>query len=396
MRNEVCKRIVSAFLAVLFCFSISPTPVYADSNANIQAMINFFQGVDADAGFDDESLRIFGTFVSNFYTPYVTDSSNITECIEQGIDRLCGNNTAVKNAASDLTSALIANIVENSEPLTASDGEQLTLSLIFQYQNDWVGDKAFAGEKGDLFALESVGAENGNIYRGAEVTAAGGKPSAFCDVAVMYSLMAGLTRDPAKVGKFIASDSESEGTSRALCVTPFGDIITMSSSHDFTIVVPACLNPYTFSIEGNKLPMANRFYMSSLAQPISANENGINNSLVATDAPNGVFVYGVGLGKTETANSSSDLDKVGYYFKFDQRKLTKLAEAYSKNSAMNMYERMNKIIANRYFYADTDAMSLAKLTQGMLFVDMNGFASAEELDKYSFQYIFSTLSLINI
>lgn len=389
MRDKFYKRVVSAVLAVFFCFSIAPTPVYADSNANIQAMISFFEGVDADAGFDDESLRIFGTFVSNFYTPYVTDSTNITECIEQGIDKLSGNNSAVKNAASDLTNALIANIIENSEPLK-NGSEQLTLAHIFQYRNNWTGDTSFSGEKGALFALESAGVENGNTYRGAEVTEAGGKSSAFCDVAVMYSLMAGLTRDSDKVGKFIASDSDSEGASRALCVTPFGDIITMSASRDFTIIVPACLNPYTFSIQGNKLPMANRFYMSSLAQPISANENGINNSLVATGAPNGVFVYGVGLGRSDIANSSADLDKVGYYFKFDQKKLYDLARAYDKNSAMDMFECMNKIIANRYFYADTTADSLSQLSQGMLFVDMNGFVSAEELDKYSLQYIFST------
>lgn len=391
MRNRFCRRIVSAVLTVLLCFNAFSMPVYADSNTNIQAMINFFQGKDADAGFDAESLRIFGAFISNFYTPYITNDTNITECIEMGINQLSGDNQALKGATSDLTNALIANIVENSEPLM-NGGSQMTLTDIYQYSIDWSGTRTYSGKKqGELFALESGAAENGLSYREAETTTVNGSSAAFCDVAVTYSLMAGLTADTDGVGKWLESNTKSDdGTAPGLFITPFGDIITKLNNMSFTIIVPACLNPYTFSITGNKLPMANRFYMSSLAQPQTSNTNGINNSLTENGAPNGTYVYGVGLANTDSVSSSNNLDKVGYYFKFNHNLLEDLAKSYSKNSATDMYENMNKILANRYFYASTDSESLSALTQGMLFVDMDGFVSADDLDKYSLQYIFSS------
>lgn len=407
--------------------SMTAIPVSADATSNSQAMINFFSGMEGDIQPTDGDLQVFGTFCSNFYTPYVTNQDNITDCIKAGCDALFSGSTpsGKQEAVDTLAKGVIANIVNNSQPLEYN-GDNFYISNIYQLKNyQWgSGDEENATTREytlsgkPLFALQSGDDKVSKIFAVSATNGSKHLSAASCSMATTLSLMAGLAEDTDAtvtsvmnlIGENIEYTSSShEEASAMLYITPFGDIIAKSGNANFTIIVPGCLNPYTFTTDGSIVPVANRFVISSLKGNSGNNVDGINAVLkMDNGSVNNTYVYGLGLDSDDDSDaSSSDLDYVGYYFKFDHRVLKNIASAVAKeriarghtadnNQGIDMIEDMSELLSNRYFY--TSQADMKKTMQGILLFDFKseGYKSLDEMRDIGLSYFYDDLNQANI
>lgn len=267
-KHRAVDRVLSVFLAVFMCVSVCVVDVSADSQSNQRAMIQYFENQGANAISDkitDADLRLFGLFVSNFYTPYETviDTSGNTEesSFPQVVRDVCAfllgysdtESMSAENAAiaDKFAASMLTTVMDNKKQLfLRKTGESETVGVTW---TDWFKNTASA---------ELVDADGNTWFTYKERTLVKGNllpvyddKDAYCDIATLISLSAG--NDAASA--YMSAD-DNDSAVYALYIDSFGDIIDGQG----TVLIPACINPYTYSSTGNKLPINNAFYMGGL------------------------------------------------------------------------------------------------------------------------------------
>lgn len=222
------------------------TSTEQDSKTLSRSMIQYFRTKNEldETCITNDEMRVFGAFISNFYVPYktkVTSLSSDTDLKKKILDTFFGGDSSQEKTLDNLLKKLEESYTSNSEKLyKSSDGT------------------------GDLVDLLSL------IYGDCDMYRSNGE--------IVYNKATSeedLFRAPTLISLLVDVDSsckyfENNGDKAAstnLKVSAFGDIIT----NDGIVVVPACLNPYTFyktsdknKIETLRLPLNNSFMMGNM------------------------------------------------------------------------------------------------------------------------------------
>lgn len=306
--KTIAKRLVAATLATITTvFSITPciaeaaAPGYASRSS---AMIQFFASEDITGQITAEDLKLFGIYMSNFYEPFETDNTNILQVMKTACEKLMGGSIPTEGATSveTLIGAVHGNIQNYSSPIVGANGTEVSLSDIlntggtFYIPYRYKISTTSAEESSDA---QTVATEEVNTDVTDEVASdlgeeGGSEPTAqavstqlvkeeglfpcwthvvgsealldsddvegagsYCNFALMLSIFCNTDN---------AVDFLSTGRiDDTLMLSPFGDILTSSGC----IVIPGCLNPYTWSSDGLCLPLINDIAMPLIKDNLS-------------------------------------------------------------------------------------------------------------------------------
>lgn len=300
------KKMYKIFLCFTLVFSISVSifsnniTVYADSNSRSKNWIALGaeRGRVSSLGTDEfsyDEMRILGIFLSNFYIPWstqinnandseadvstknnmvraLTDSLNFDQSVAEGLVNAVYSmsQSSAKELYIDFENA------ENPEGAKCSYANMITafLSSKFTEGSDiniyWKDD---SGNKHTVFSGE-------NCKEGAcsyvlssilsQLNLSSGYGSAFLGTSVDSENSGKLTKEDVNNWTSMFADPKEGLTSCALgqqmYVDCFGNIICDNGQGRAFIVVPACLNPYTFIKDGygagDAMPVNNLYFMS--------------------------------------------------------------------------------------------------------------------------------------
>lgn len=272
--KRLFKSVISIILIFTVCIIGATVTVYADPDSSsgtdyskrATAMINFFHNKNSGVEVSDisaEEFRVFGVFLSNFILPLNTDLSEI-------------DTTLTTDNNADLTSN--HNAWELFCDAFGKDkDEELLQKLLSAYKsviNETIGDDSKLyyykdGTKatatvGTIFNWYSL-ANDGQIF----YTVADGEKKAVFSTKNDVGKVAFLLSIGTSMG--VVSDSNDISECHVY-VTPFGDIVYKTDDDKVRVIVPACLNPYTYSESGDKLYINNSFAMGCL---ISENDAAV-------------------------------------------------------------------------------------------------------------------------
>lgn len=267
-KHRVIGRVLAGFLAIYMCISVCVVNVSADSQSNQRAMIRYFENQGANAiseKITDADLRLFGLFVSNFYTPYETviDTSGNAEdsSFPQVVKDVCAfllgysdtESMSAENAAiaDKFAASMVTTVMDNKKQLyMRKTGENEVVGVTW---TEWFKNTDSAelvdADGNTWFTYQKRASFNGKLQPTYD------DKNAYCDMATLISLSAG--NDAASA--YMSADNNDSAV-YALYIDSFGDIIDGQG----TVLIPACINPYTYSSTGNCLPINNAFYMGGL------------------------------------------------------------------------------------------------------------------------------------
>lgn len=237
---------------------------YADSNDRQRAMIQYFENQGATGITDnitEADLRLFGIFMSNFYEPFSTNLlqgsvDSTSQTYEEKVKTVCAYlmgysdytdmSSQNQEIASEFATKMLANIKNNKKALYLATDTEIDITTINQCTlRTWL-------EQTQNVQLVD---ENGNVFFKYEPQSTGN--SRYCDVATIVALAAGGDSYATYVDQIEEADND---IAYALYITPFGDIIDGSG----LVIIPGCINPYTWNSNGNAMPINNSFYMGGL------------------------------------------------------------------------------------------------------------------------------------
>ena len=301
MFNKVFSFILVSI--ILFNLGIVCVPVNAaDSNANRQSFINFYSGSEdyATLNVENMSAQDFATlavFISNYFEPGYTTLSqlvNESDMTASGtfFEYLCSNlNTLSNGEKKDEIKKIIMKIGENISSFFNDSGS--TNGILYSKIN---GSKTYAGwtlldrmgdfdlVNGTLPNYELYFTENGSekvaintsspAFRASFQVLAAYNPSLFLDKEGIDSMVFLIVDHFGNIWGYKDSTvDDPESLTEGLMSFGFADF-TKGNLDNIYLIMPACLNPATFStgvksINDLKFPMMNRFVLSCL---LSANE----------------------------------------------------------------------------------------------------------------------------
>lgn len=283
-------RVLSVLLALCICTTICIIDTSADSQSNQRAMIKYFENQGASAigeNITEADLRLFGLFISNFYTPYETvidtsgnsEESNFTQVVRDVCAFLLGyaDTESMSTENTEIADKFAASIITTVQQTS----KQLKLRVNGVMQEGGVTWTAWLLHNTDKVEMLD---DLGNVWFTFDSSANSMSKSAFCDMATMIALSAG---DDAAKAYLTAEDNEQ--SVKMLYVDAFGDIIDGQG----TVIIPACINPYTYTMDGSKLPINNAFYMGGLLSSLHKLEYDYNKEYSSLDYSLG-FMDGAG------------------------------------------------------------------------------------------------------
>lgn len=245
-------RVLSVLLALCICTTVCIIDTSADSQSNQRAMIKYFENQGASAigeNITEADLRLFGLFISNFYTPYETVIDTSGNSAESSFPQIVRDVCAFLLGYSD-TDSMSAENAAIADKFAASIIETVQKTRMQLKLQTYVGVQD-GGVTWTTWLLQSAASlvdTDGNVwFRCGDNTN--------CDFATLVALSAG--DEAAKA--YITADDRDQST-KMLYIDAFGDIIDEQG----TVLIPACINPYTYSVTGEKLPINNAFYMGGL------------------------------------------------------------------------------------------------------------------------------------
>lgn len=263
--KRIFKSVISFILILTICVCATLT-VNADPDTNgvsdyskrATAMINFFHNKNSGIEANDisaEEFRVFGVFLSNFVLPFNTDLKNIDATLKKG-----GSLEQDHNAWDLFCDAFGKGSVKDKEPLsTLLHCYKSVMNDVFdniddKYKLYYKKDGEYkVATWGEVLNWDSLA--NDGVYLCSKI---GGDYKVVFDTATEVGKSAFMLSVGSVMGTDGLSDSDTELKDAILLVSPFGDIC-YKKGEELRVLVPACLNPYTFSDKGDKLYLNNSF-----------------------------------------------------------------------------------------------------------------------------------------
>lgn len=315
---NLMKRVISVVLAcVLAVTLLVPIQVSAyDSNQRASAMVTYFKdnATESIENFTEEDIRLFGLYISNFYTPLVTTEQNIAPAIKDAISKIKGGSSLTdtdNKLVESLASIIINNIIEKSEPLKTESGEPVTLADFIYgkeasaYTLQYNGKAIFGNAKVviDTTDEEDESGEDGSVSYGDT----GQTLETFTekDLNPLSNFLKAIIIDEAdkKIGQDWLKVVFETHVQTELYLTPFGDIVAKKQGENsFLVVLPACLNWYSYSSSSVKIPLMSSFLLSKCLIHDSVN----NGAEVEITKDNNKLTDSNGLAITKLARVYSD------------------------------------------------------------------------------------------
>lgn len=222
-----------------------------DSKTLSRSMIEYFRTANAldENCITNDEMRVFGAFISNFYRPYTTNLLDIATDTAEGsvydkvLNTFFGGDTNQEQMLKTVLDKVQSGVTANSEFVYANGDvtKGVTLHTLLNY--------AHPDNK-----IKTLQRENGAVVFDLDNT--------YCRELFDLTFIC----DVAGTQNFIQNFG-SKAKAEKIKITPFGDIITESG----LVVVPACLNPYTFYKTSNintedkvRFPVNNAFIMGNL------------------------------------------------------------------------------------------------------------------------------------
>lgn len=295
------KRLTAIFLTVVLSIGIFGT-VKASAlsyNDRSAAMIQFFSNTEIDTTPNEEDIRVLGVYLSNFYTPFVTNYRDIKDTLEDAIAYLMGGEVPAGSEATvtTLVNYILTNMSKQrqqlymrttglyelaSSEITSTEATTKTVEASLRrvyMEGGYKGTKAYddgvtigdgdtvgpvSGRRATNIELYWTDADGEHVVFNAAVINIKGTlywvtdEKYACGAAMMMGLSR-LVEQADSLGQ-ISEDLMVSILEDSLYVTPFGDIITNAG----IVVLPGCLNPYLWSKDGNTIPLINSFVTNAL------------------------------------------------------------------------------------------------------------------------------------
>lgn len=301
--KEVIKRgtVIASALVLSLCNGISlyvdaeeATTEANNSNTLSRSMIEYFRTKNAvdESYISNDEMRVFGAFLSNFYRPFKTNLNELSTNVEEDsvydkvINVFFGGDTSQETTLKMVLNKVEQGVINNSEDLYVDENCTTYATLTNYFAN-----------KGAFTLYRN----NGTVVFGGDAVGTN---------TIKYISM---QADIASTQEYIKNKG-SKAKSVALKVTPFGDIIM----EDGVVVVPACLNPYTFyktsdknTVEKKRLPLNNAFVMGNLVGSDDLTKGSITYSAASNRTANYIGI-GYGMGATSETEDASLLRWMEY------------------------------------------------------------------------------------
>lgn len=288
-----CKRRVArvggSVLAFILIGVSTARPVLADSTTSSSSsgdssstslstsMIQYFRTGNAlqTASITNSEMRVFGAFVSNFYKPGSTQIGQLASnsSLVTQLDNIFFPGDSSGAHANDIKTLLtyVDTAWKQDSSMVMEDSGGKTGTTLHSFLNSHVSlnSDGTVASASPVYADNKQGAVKPVFWSGDK------KQVQTCVSAVVLSAMANTSAYNATFSP--SGTSEGSQDNSALSVDPFGDITIASGKDAGMVVVPACLNPYTFyqTYKGSpstqlRFPINNAFVLGSIT-PISKN-----------------------------------------------------------------------------------------------------------------------------
>lgn len=347
--KKIVAFILSIVIAITAIIPCSLLKVSASASSRTSAMIQFFQNQSAEGltnNITEQDLRLFGIFLSNFYIPFDTNVySDIEEITQNACAYLMGyssytsmtseNQEIVNQFVSKLKSSFDNSYYLYSDEVKGEDGtlggKPVTVqNWLTVKRNDVYTEPVMYGCNNDPNAIITDTAKKDmahffNIKVDSNFDDTGDNMLvAPCNTALMLVLQASM--QDTKGGTALQDYLNKEPLQ--LMITPFGDIV----DSDGIVIVPGCLNPYTFSADGHIMPLNNAFATGSfitrktklkdIEQPYFALVNSLYNN------SSSVAIYGL-----DTKGTVGDVSTYGGSYTYDTSVIGKTGIAVSADTS---------------------------------------------------------------
>lgn len=300
---KIVKRVLSFVTAAVMTFTLFvPLQVSAySSNQRASAMVTYFKDNASESinNITEEDIRLFGLYISNFYKPLSTTQNNISPVIKDAISKIKGGSSLTSEDSKlveELSSKIINNMLEKSVALKSSEGNTVTLGdFIFGSDKEaltlyYEGTAIFGNAKVEITEDSAETEETGENAEKLDGTI--NSADNVMDITSMSKMLKAVILDEAD--KAIGADwlnvVFNTYVQAELYLTPFGDIIAKKSGENsFVMVLPACLNWYSYSKSDVKIPLMSSFFLSrcvihdALNEETTVKVTSTNNKLIATD-----------------------------------------------------------------------------------------------------------------
>lgn len=313
---KAIKRIIAVMLTTLLTITQIGVSVSALTyNERSSAMIQFFAEEDDIGTMTAEDLRLFGIYMSNYYKPFETKTTSdggMGSVMDTAIAKIMGGDIPAGKQVeiNTLKNKVISNCNQKSVALyaygdyvpNASGGLQpAVITKLAMAYKDAAGSVAFKDESGNtLFGIYLNGYGKAGGAGRKRFAGKSDSPEAICSAMLTACILMANENG-------VSADTIVSCLNKDLYITPFGDIIAVDdfgSDKTGTIIVPGCMNPYTWSSNGKVVPLMNKNMIDRLK------------TIGGSDLANGLSLGGA-VGKLKnnspisvlavTSNSSSSL-----------------------------------------------------------------------------------------
>lgn len=256
---KIVKRVLSFVTAVVMTFTLLvPLQVSAySSNQRASAMVTYFKdnATISEDSLTEEDVRLFGLYISNFYKPIGTNQNNISPIIKDAISKIKGGSSLTdtdNQLVEQLSSIIINNMLKQSVALQNGEGSTTTLAD-FLCGDESKSQLNYNGKK--IFTDGSIEIADGDVDAGSTL-----------DISSMTTFLRAIILSEAEKaypdGAWL-DKVFNEYANYVLYLTPFGDIIAKKlDDNAFIVVLPACLNWYSYSESEVKIPLMSSFLLS--------------------------------------------------------------------------------------------------------------------------------------
>ncbi len=297
------RRIMSVLLLVITLIGVMPLETYASANSMNAKMISFFQSGQENiemSEISESELRVYGVFLSNFFTPGETRILDLSK-----------KNENDNKLAEDISKIFFGNAGNSSRVGELNDliyegikGSVRGGQLFDSNENAITGKKLFSlmTEKGKLYDKNKqvVIDLSSDVFRGVF------KILAAQSAGFMFNEEYGVA---AMTGFYLDAFGNIWGSYEVTIVEGEAETVGETPTDKLVLVLPACLNPISFlntsekNLNNIKLPLNNSFAMGSLVDSDKISETIITDEEVPYynipkyfgegDKENALFIYGI-------------------------------------------------------------------------------------------------------